>query len=184
MNIIKEIEKINKEELRLGISESASWHAKYKNSAYVFVSGIDYEFSEGDIICIFSQFGEVVDCNLIRNKKTGASMGYAFVAYEDQRSTVLAVDNFNGTKINNRFIRCDHVLKYRRPVKPNLVKQEGESSAEEGQSDDDYESRRKQIWDPSLYYSSDDGDEMEKKVNKKEKRRRSKINDYKLGKKR
>jgi RNA-binding motif X-linked protein 2 len=35
----------------------------------------------------------------MRDKKTGKSRGFAFVAYEDQRSTVLAVDNFNGAEV-------------------------------------------------------------------------------------
>ena len=42
------------------------------------------------------RWGEPVDVNLCRDKKTGKPRGFAFVAYEDQRSTVLAVDNFNG----------------------------------------------------------------------------------------
>jgi RNA-binding motif X-linked protein 2 len=33
----------------------------------------------------------VVDVNLVRDKTTGKSRGFAFLAYEDQRSTVLAV---------------------------------------------------------------------------------------------
>jgi hypothetical protein len=35
--------------------------------------------------------GEVVDVNLVRDKGTGKSKGFAFIAYEDQRSTNLAV---------------------------------------------------------------------------------------------
>lgn len=42
--------------------------------------------------------GEIIDCNLIRDKATGKSKGFAFIAFEDQRSTVLAVDNMNGIK--------------------------------------------------------------------------------------
>lgn len=38
-----------------------------------------------------SRYGEVVDVNLVRDKGTGKSKGFAFVAYEDQRSTNLAV---------------------------------------------------------------------------------------------
>ena len=45
------------------------------------------------------RYGEVVDINLVRDKKTGKSRGFCFAAYEDQRSTVLAVDNFNGAKV-------------------------------------------------------------------------------------
>lgn len=37
------------------------------------------------------RYGEVVDVNLVRDKGTGKSKGFAFVAYEDQRSTNLAV---------------------------------------------------------------------------------------------
>lgn len=35
----------------------------------------------------------------MRDKKTGKPKGFCFIAYEDQRSTILAVDNFNGTKV-------------------------------------------------------------------------------------
>ena len=48
---------------------------------------------------LFAQFicryGEIVDVNLIRDKGTGKSKGFAFVAYEDQRSTNLAVGQSN-----------------------------------------------------------------------------------------
>jgi len=45
------------------------------------------------------RFGEVADCRLIRDKKTGKSKGFAFLAYADQRSTILAVDNLNGAEV-------------------------------------------------------------------------------------
>ena len=51
------------------------------------------------LFACFYRFGEIVDVNLVRDKTSGASKGFAFIAYEDQRSTVLAVDNFNGAKV-------------------------------------------------------------------------------------
>ena len=45
------------------------------------------------------RFGEIVNINMVRDKKTGKTKGYAFVCYEDQRSTILAVDNFNLAKV-------------------------------------------------------------------------------------
>ena len=89
-----------------------SWHAQYKDSAYVYVGGLPNDLSEGDIVIIFSQFGEVVDVNIPRDQKTGKPKGFAFIAYEDQRSTVLAVDNFNGAKLLARTLRCDHCASY------------------------------------------------------------------------
>lgn len=40
-----------------------------------------------------------MNLNLIRDKETGKQKGFCFVCYEDQRSTDLAVDNFNGIKV-------------------------------------------------------------------------------------
>ncbi|XP_020592684.1 zinc finger CCCH domain-containing protein 25 isoform X2 [Phalaenopsis equestris] len=60
------------------------------------------------------RYGEVVDVNLVRDKTSGKSKGFAFLAYEDQRSTVLAVDNLNGAMILGRIIRVDHVTSYKR----------------------------------------------------------------------
>lgn len=47
----------------------------------------------------FYRYGEVVNINLIRDKLTGKQKGFCFLCYEDQRSTILAVDNFNGIKV-------------------------------------------------------------------------------------
>ncbi|KAJ3038634.1 RNA-binding motif protein, X-linked 2 [Rhizophlyctis rosea] len=117
MNNMKAVQWLNAAELFRGVQDSASWHAQYSDSAYVYVGGFDYKLTEGDLIAIFSQYGEIVDINLVRDKQTGKSKGFAFIAYEDQRSTVLAVDNFNGIKVLGRSMRVDHVGKYRGPKK-------------------------------------------------------------------
>jgi len=41
-----------------------------------------------------------VNINLVQDKKTGKPKGYCFLGYENQRSTVLAVDDFSGIKVN------------------------------------------------------------------------------------
>ncbi|KAI3836900.1 hypothetical protein MKW98_005233 [Papaver atlanticum] len=114
LTLVKRIQQINSKEAALGISDDASWHAKYKESAYVFVGGIPYDLTEGDLLAVFAQYGEIVDVNLVRDKATGKSKGFCFVAYEDQRSTNLAVDNLNGANVLGRIIRVDHVTKYKK----------------------------------------------------------------------
>ena len=49
-----------------------------------------------------------------RDKDTGKPRGFAFLAYEDQRSTVLAVDNLSGARIGKRTVKVDHVLDYKK----------------------------------------------------------------------
>lgn len=51
-------------------------------------------------IIFYRRYGEIVNINLIRDKDSGKSKGFCFICYEDQRSTDLAVDNFNGIKVN------------------------------------------------------------------------------------
>lgn len=63
---IKNTQKATKLEIASGFSESASWHAKFKHSAYVFVGGLAYTLTEGDLLAVFSQYGEIVDVNLVR----------------------------------------------------------------------------------------------------------------------
>ncbi|CEL93729.1 unnamed protein product [Vitrella brassicaformis CCMP3155] len=114
---INALKKLNEQELSFGLEGEASWHHKYKNSSYVFIGGLDYGLTEGDVVMVFSQWGEPIDINLVRDKKTGKSKGFAFLAYEDQRSTVLAVDNGNGMELLHRKLRVDHVSSYRAPDK-------------------------------------------------------------------
>eukprot|EP01039_Chlorochromonas_danica_P006972 gene6972-7714_t len=118
MNNIRNVESINEQELKNGILggiTKGSWHEKYQESAWVYLGGFSYELTEGDLICVMSQWGEIEDIHLVREKETGKSKGFAFVKYEDHRSTILAVDNFNGMKLLGRMLRCDHVENYKLP---------------------------------------------------------------------
>ena len=108
MNTIRKIRELNERELENGISPEASWHADYRDTAYIYIGGLPFDLSEGDVIAIFSQYGEPVHVHLIRDKDTGKSKGFAFLKYEDQRSTDLAVDNLGGATVMNRLLRVDH----------------------------------------------------------------------------
>ncbi|KAE8442601.1 hypothetical protein EG329_003024 [Mollisiaceae sp. DMI_Dod_QoI] len=108
MNNVRQIQELNKRELENGVSPEASWHTDYRDTAYVYIGGLPFELSEGDIVTIFSQYGEPTYINLVRDKETGKSRGFAFLKYEDQRSTDLAVDNLGGTVIMGRTMRVDH----------------------------------------------------------------------------
>ena len=116
MNQIREIQRINDEELSRGIAgTSASWHTKYANSAWCFVGNLDIKLTEGDVLAVLSEYGEIDDLHLVREDDTGKSKGFCFVKYEDARSCVLAVDNLCGVQLLGRSMRVDHVENYRLP---------------------------------------------------------------------
>ncbi|KAK8104848.1 uncharacterized protein PG998_011881 [Apiospora kogelbergensis] len=109
MNSIRNIQTLNKRELEAGIhNPNASWHADYRDTAFVSFGGLPFSLSEGDVLAIFSQFGEPVYLKLMRDKETGKSRGFGWLKYEDQRSTDLAVDNLAGADIGGRLVRVDH----------------------------------------------------------------------------
>jgi RNA-binding motif X-linked protein 2 len=108
MNSIRQTQALNKLELANAVPPSASWHADYRDTAYIYVGGLPFDVSEGDIVAIFSQYGNPTHVNLVRDKETGKSKGFAFLKYEDQRSCDLAVDNLGGAEVLGRVLRVDH----------------------------------------------------------------------------
>ena len=108
MNSIRQTQLLNKRELESAVPPSASWHADYRDTAYIYIGGFPFDLSEGDLLTIFSQYGNPTHLNLIRDRETGKSKGFAFLKYEDQRSCDLAVDNLGGAEVLGRLLRVDH----------------------------------------------------------------------------
>ncbi|KAI8883101.1 hypothetical protein K501DRAFT_185209, partial [Backusella circina FSU 941] len=130
-SVVKEIQRINQLELERGNwSDSSSWHARYKDTAWIYVGNLDYELTEGDVVCIFSQYGEIIHIELVRDQKTGKPKGFAFIQYEDQRSTILAVDNLNGATVLGRTVRVDHTFP---PKKRKRKDEESEEDEDDNQ---------------------------------------------------
>ena len=168
--MVREIDRINRKQLDLG--DEASWHDDFKDSAYIYIGGIPYELTEGDIICVFSQYGEVLDINLVRDRETGKSKGFCFLKYDDQRSTVLAVDNFNGATLLGRTLRVDHSRDYRQlKKKKRRGHEDSESEESEEELDDDGKPRVKGFnvapkgWlDPLVEESESEADSLEEGI--------------------
>jgi RNA-binding motif protein, X-linked 2 len=179
MNQMKHVQKLSEMELRNATDLNSSWHKDYLDSAYIYVGSLSFDLTEGDILTIFSQYGEIEDINLVRDRKTGKSKGFCFLKYEDALSAVLAVDNFNGISVAGRSIRVDHSRDYRQPEA-----KEGDEEAELRLRREQEEKRRAflEMEQKALQSPSDDGiddadvflqakkDKEERKLQKKAKR--------------
>jgi RNA-binding motif X-linked protein 2 len=53
-------------EAAAGVPDSASWHARFSHSAYIFVGGLPDTLTEGDLLAVFAQYGEVIDVHLVK----------------------------------------------------------------------------------------------------------------------
>lgn len=50
---VKNITKLAEQDL-IG-NKKTSWHDQYKDSAWIFIGGLPYDLTEGDVIAVFSQ---------------------------------------------------------------------------------------------------------------------------------
>lgn len=122
-------------------STEASWHADYRDTAYIYIGGLPFDLTEGDVVTIFSQFGEPVYVNLIRDKDSGKSKGFAFLKYEDQRSTDLAVDNLGGATVMGRVLKVDHT-RYKRKDDEDEMQREQALRGQKDMKSGDYTARK------------------------------------------
>jgi RNA-binding motif X-linked protein 2 len=147
MNTIREIQSINKRELETLTPPEGSWHRDFADTAFIYIGGLPFDLSEGDILTIFSQYGEPTYINLIRDKESGKSKGFCFLKYEDQRSTDLAVDNLGGAVVMGRVLKVDHT-RYKRKdgeEEEEAARELREVVKDGGVSDEDVEEKRRPL---------------------------------------
>jgi cold-inducible RNA-binding protein len=68
----------------------------------LFVGNLSFQTTEGAILDLFQQAGPVASCELIMDKFTGKSRGFAFVQMETQEGAEKAIAEFNGKSLDGR----------------------------------------------------------------------------------
>ena len=60
-----------------------------------------------DLHLIFSRFGSILSCEVIRDKRTGDSLQYAFIEFENQKDCEQAYFKMQGVLIDDHRIHVD-----------------------------------------------------------------------------
>ena len=68
----------------------------------LFVGNLSFNTTEGDILALFKQAGNVSTCNLIMDKFTNKSRGFAFVEMGTQEEATKAIADLNGKELDGR----------------------------------------------------------------------------------
>ena len=68
----------------------------------LFVGNLSFNTTEGDILALFKQAGNVSTCNLIMDKFTNKSRGFAFVQMGTQEEATKAIADLNGKELDGR----------------------------------------------------------------------------------
>lgn len=63
--------------------------------------------ADDDLHLIFSRFGTILSCEIIRDKRTGDSLQYGFIEFENQKDCEQAYFKMQGVLIDDHRIHVD-----------------------------------------------------------------------------
>ncbi|MFH1515312.1 MAG: RNA-binding protein, partial [bacterium] len=73
----------------------------------LFIGNLSFQSTEGSIQKLFESFGEVDSCNLITDRDTGRSRGFAFVEMSNSEEALKAISQLDGSEIEGRNIKVN-----------------------------------------------------------------------------
>ena len=73
----------------------------------LFICKLNPVTEEEDLDLIFSRFGKVVSCDIVRDSKTGESLCYGFIGFETESSCEEAYFKMNNVLIDERGVKVD-----------------------------------------------------------------------------
>ena len=73
----------------------------------LFVCKLNPITTDADLELIFSRFGKIKQCEIIRDSKTGDSLNYAFIEFETEKACIEAYEKMNNVLIDDRRIKVD-----------------------------------------------------------------------------
>ena len=73
----------------------------------LFIGNLPYDISEPELHSLFIEFGEVVNANLVVDRYTGRSRGFAFVEMDSRSSGQQAMESLNKTVYKSKALVCN-----------------------------------------------------------------------------
>lgn len=73
----------------------------------LYVGNLPYNTTEEDLRALFSQAGTVTSVDVIKDRDTGRSKGFAFVQMSNQSEVEQAIKLFNGYELDGRALKVN-----------------------------------------------------------------------------
>ncbi len=73
----------------------------------IYIGNLSFDATEDQLRQAFETYGEVSSVNIIKDKYTGESRGFAFVEMSGQDEAQAAIAGLNGQEINGRSINVN-----------------------------------------------------------------------------
>ncbi len=76
----------------------------------LFIGNLPYDITEVEVNDLFTEYGEVVTMNLIKDQYTGKSKGFAFVEMSTRGEGHKAMETLNKTIYKHRELVCKEAI--------------------------------------------------------------------------
>jgi RNA recognition motif-containing protein len=76
-------------------------------STKLYVGNLSFQTTSQDLEQMFAQAGTVQSVNLVADRDTGQSRGFAFVEMSTNEEAVAAIDQFNGKELGGRSLKVN-----------------------------------------------------------------------------
>ena len=76
-------------------------------SKKIYVGNLSYSTTEDQIEGLFNKYGVVLNVNLVKDRETNQSKGFAFVEMEEDGAAQNAISALNDTEFNGRKLRIN-----------------------------------------------------------------------------
>lgn len=73
----------------------------------IYVGNLPYTLKEDDLQELFAEYGNVTSVNIISDKFSGQSKGFAFVEMENQADAEEAIKQINGRQVSGRNLKVN-----------------------------------------------------------------------------
>lgn len=82
------------------------------------MGGLPHNLSDEDFKSYFAPYGDIDDCAILKDKRTGKPRGFGFVTYRDLNSLDLVMEKKEAHFIQGKWVDC------KRAVPADLIKEE------------------------------------------------------------
>jgi RNA recognition motif-containing protein len=73
----------------------------------LYVGNLSYDTTEDTLRTLFAEYGPIESANLITDRYTGRSRGFAFVEMSTEQAAQEAMSGLNGKQVDEREIKVD-----------------------------------------------------------------------------
>ena len=73
----------------------------------LFVGNLSFQTTEGELMSLFNQFGQVTRVNVVMDRETGRARGFAFVEMPNDEEAGKAVAGLDGKSLGGRNLKVN-----------------------------------------------------------------------------